>query len=88
MMPDPARTRKPWRAWDTFAWCLGLAGLSFLGCMLAAVYLKLRQGDITTHQAEVLLGVVRNGTYPLVFVGLGALAWHYVRFYRGDYARR
>lgn len=79
--------RTPWRAWDTFAWSLGLAFLAFLGFLATALFLRLR-GGFDQGASEALLGLLRYGTYPLVFLSLGALLWHLVRFYRGDYARR
>jgi hypothetical protein len=78
---------RPWRAWDTFAWSLGLAFAAFLGFLATALVLRLR-GELHQGETETLLGLLRYGTYPLVFLALGALLWHFVRFYRGDYARR
>jgi hypothetical protein len=82
-----SRARRTWRAWDTFAWSLGAAFFAFLAFLGAALALRLR-GELTAGQSETLLGLLRYGTYPLVFLALGALTWHFVRFYRGDYARR
>lgn len=87
-MDEMPTNRQPWRAWNTFVLALACAGAAILALMLAALYLRLRQGAITTPQATLLLDLLRDGTYPIAFVALGALAWHYVRFYRGDYARR
>lgn len=78
---------RSWRAWNTFTWTLGAAFLAFLAFLAAALVLRVR-GQLTTLQSEALLGLLRYGTYPLVFIALGALLWHFVRFYRGDYARR
>jgi hypothetical protein len=77
-----------WRAWDTFAATLALAFAAFGIALAAALLLWLQQGSLNEAQASLLLGLLRNGTYPVVFVALGALLWHYVRLYRGDYARR
>jgi hypothetical protein len=84
---DRSRTGRTWRAWDTFAWSLGAAFFAFLAFLGAALVLRLR-GELSTGQSETLLGLLRYGTYPLVFLALGALLWHFVRFYRGDYAKR
>ncbi|HEX2066345.1 MAG TPA: hypothetical protein VHI93_05980 [Candidatus Thermoplasmatota archaeon] len=78
---------RTWRAWDTFTWSLGAAFLAFLAFLAAALALRL-QGHLELGPSKALLGLLRYGTYPLVFVALGALLWHFVRFYRGDYARR
>ena len=77
-----------WRAWQTFLACLGGAFVAFLGFMGASLALFLRHGELTSAESGTLLRLLYWGTYPLVFVALGALAWHLVRFYRGDYARR
>jgi hypothetical protein len=79
--------QRTWRAWDTFAWSLGTAFVAFLGFLATALVLRMR-GELTQGQAETLLGLLRYGTYPLVFLALGALLWHFIRFHRGDYARR
>lgn len=76
-----------WRAWDTFAWSLGAAFVACLGFLATALLLGAR-GELDLARSEALLGLLRYGTYPLVFVALGALLWHFVRLYRGDYARR
>lgn len=78
----------PWRAWDTFLATLGGAFLAFLAFLGASLAMHARGGDLTGPQADALLRLLYWGTYPLVFVALGALLWHLVRFYRGDYARR
>jgi len=79
--------QRTWRAWDTFAWSLAAAFFAFLAFLAAALFLRLR-GELAPSQSSLLLGLLRYGTYPLVFLALGALTWHFVRFYRGDYARR
>lgn len=87
--PDPSRIRRVrWRAWTTFLAALGGAFLAFLAFLATALALRLRDGTLSDGQARTLLALLYWGTYPLVFVALGALAWHLVRFYRGDYARR
>lgn len=78
---------RSWRAWDTFAWSLGAAFFALLAFLGAALWLR-RKGELDVGESEALLGLLRYGTYPLVFLALGALLWHFVRFYRGDYARR
>jgi hypothetical protein len=77
-----------WRAWHTFVAALCVAFAAFAVALAVALLLWLRQGALHDGQASFLLALVRNGTYPVVFVALGALLWHYVRSYRGDYARR
>jgi hypothetical protein len=77
-----------WRAWNTFLAALGGAFLAFLAFLATALALRLRDGELSDGQAKTLLGLLYWGTYPLVFLALGALLWHLVRFYRGDYARR
>ena len=77
-----------WRAWTTFMVTLAGAFLAFLAFLATSFILHERQGTLTTGQAHALLGFLYWGTYPLVFLALGSLLWHLVRFYRGDYARR
>lgn len=74
----------PWRAWTTFQVSIVLVFLFLLGMMAAAAVMRLRHGELTTSEAEALLGVLYWGTYPLLFVALISLGWHMVRFYRGD----
>lgn len=76
-----------WRARHTFLAALGGAFVCFLAFLAASLWAS-RSGGLGDAQARVLLGLLYWGTYPLVFVALAAMAWHYVRFYRGDYARR
>lgn len=80
--------RMRWRAWNTFVATLAVAFAAFGVSLAAALLLGLAQGGLTAAQAELLLGLLRYGSYPVVFVALGSLLWHYVRLYRGDYARR
>lgn len=75
-----------WRAFDTFQAALAGAAAVLLAAMTAAGALWLRHGTLAATQTAGLLGLLYWGTYPLVFLGLGALLWHFVRFYRGDYA--
>ncbi len=77
-----------WRAFDTFRWALAAAVLAFLLFLGASAVLRAAQGSLTSGEARLLLGLLYWGTYPLVFVALGALAWHFVAFYGGRYARR
>lgn len=77
-----------WRAWNTFLACLAGAFLAFLAFLATSLVLHLQHGELSDGEARTLLSLLYWGTYPLVFVALGALAWHLVRFYRGDYARR
>jgi hypothetical protein len=77
-----------WRAWDTFLACLAAAFLAFLAFLATSLALHLQHGDLTAAESGLLLRLLYWGTYPLVFLALGALAWHLVRFYRGDYATR
>jgi hypothetical protein len=85
--PSPIR-RTRWRAWTTFLVALAGAFLAFLAFLATALVLHARDGELSDGQARALLGMLYWGTYPLVFLALGALLWHLVRFYRGDYARR
>ncbi len=79
-------TLRGWRAWHTFLVSIGLVFVFQLGMMGAAAVIRVQRGELTTQEAEGLLGVLYWGTYPLLFVSLVALGWHMVRFYRGDYA--
>ncbi|MEK6986026.1 MAG: hypothetical protein AABX89_06565 [Candidatus Thermoplasmatota archaeon] len=84
----PAAAKRPWRAWDTFVAALAVCFASFLAFLLASVAAHAAQGDLNREQSELLLGLLRYGTYPLVFLALGALGWHYVKSETGGYARR
>ena len=77
-----------WRAWNTFVATLAVAFAAFGIALAVALLLGMTQGSLSPEQAALLLGLLRYGSYPVVFVALGALLWHYVRTYRGDYARR
>lgn len=77
---------RDWRAWTTFQTSIVLVFLFLLGMMAAAGIMHIRHGELTTAEAETLLGILYWGTYPLLFLALGSLGWHMVRFYRGDYA--
>lgn len=72
------------RPWHAFQLSIVLVFLFLLGMMATAGIMRLQHGELTTAEAEGLLGVLYWGTYPLLFVALGALAWHMVRFYRGS----
>lgn len=76
------------RAWHVFLTCLGLAFLAFLAFLAASFLMHQRHGDLSDAEAGGLLRLLYWGTYPLVFVALGALAWHFVQSERGAYARR
>lgn len=80
--------RRAWRAWDVFLWSLGAAFVCFLSFLAASVVARLRYGELDTAQSTLLLGLLRYGTYPLVFLSLGALLWHYVKSEGGGYARQ
>jgi len=77
-----------WRAWQTFQVALAGAFLAFLAFLGVSLLLQQRHGELADAESALLLRLLYWGTYPLVFVALAALAWHLVRFYRGDYARR
>lgn len=79
---------KPWRAWHTFLASLGTAFVAFLAFLAASFLLHQRRGDLSDGEAGGLLALLYWGTYPLVFVALGALLWHLVQTERGAYARR
>ena len=76
------------RAWHVFLTSLALAFLAFLGFLAASFVMHQRHGELTDGEAGALLRLLYWGTYPLVFVALGALAWHLVQTERGAYARR
>ena len=76
------------RAWQVFLWSLGLAFGLFLAFLAASFVLHQRDGDLSDAAARAMLGLLYWGTYPLVFVALGALAWHLVQTERGAYAKR
>ena len=76
------------RAWDVFRASLALSFLAFLTFVFVSMALRWRHGSLTADESQTLLGLLYWGTYPLVFVALGALLWHFVRYYRGDYAPR
>lgn len=77
-----------WRAWHTFLASLGLAFAAFLAFLGTSLVLHQRHGTLTDGEAEALLRLLYWGTYPLVFLAVGALAWHLVQSERGAYARR
>ena len=85
---SPPAPRRPWRAWDTFLWSLGAAFVCLLAFLAASVAAHQMAGELGPAQSELLLGLLRYGTYPLIFVALGALLWHYVKSETGGYARR
>ncbi len=72
------------RPWHVFQTSILLVFFFLLGMMATAGVMRIRHGQLTTAEAEGLLGVLYWGTYPLLFVALVALAWHMVRFYRGS----
>lgn len=76
------------RAWHVFLTSLGLAFVAFLAFLSASFLMHQRDGELTTAQSKALLSLLYWGTYPLVFVALGALSWHVVQSERGAYARR
>lgn len=77
-----------WRAWHTFLGSLGLAFVAFLAFLAASLALHGRAGAVGDGEAALLLRLLYWGTYPLVFVALGALLWHLVQSERGAYAKR
>lgn len=77
-----------WRAWHTFQASLALAFLAFLAFLAASLLMKQLHGELSDSEAAALLALVYWGTYPLVFVALGALTWHLVQTERGAYAGR
>jgi len=76
------------RAWHVFLAALGLACVALLAFLAASLVLHQRHGDLSDGEAATLLRLLYWGTYPLVFVALAALAWHFVQSERGAYARR
>lgn len=77
---------QPWRAWHTFQVCLVAALLVLTLAMAVAAFLRVTAGELSVDQTRVMLRSLYWGTYPLGFVALVALAWHFVRSERGDYA--
>lgn len=77
-----------WRAWHTFLASLGLAFGAFLAFLIASWAMRQEHGELTSAEASGLLRLLYWGTYPLVFVALGALFWHLVQSERGAYAAR
>lgn len=77
----------PWRAWDTFRFSLAASFIAFLAFLVVTIFFRLQDGGLSDAASNTLLGLLYWGTYPLIFVALGSLTWHFVRFYRGDYAR-
>ncbi len=75
------------RAKTLFLLAFGAALVLLLVAFAATAILHAR-GRLTQNDAETVLRLTRDGVLPLAFIGLGALSWHLVRFYRGDYARR
>lgn len=74
------------RAWRLFQGSLVGAMLLFMVAVVVSVLMKWRHGGLNGAQTDALLALLYWGTYPLVFLSLGALAWHFVRLERGDYA--
>ena len=77
---------KEWRAMHTFLLCLGAAFVFFISAMLAALMLKFAGVTPTPTQADALLAYAYWTTYPTGLIAIIALLWHFIRFYRGDYA--
>jgi Mn2+/Fe2+ NRAMP family transporter len=75
-----------WQAWNTFLAATLGAFVTFLAVMLATGILYLQDGVLDADETLVLLQGLYLLGYPFVFIALGALLWHLVRFYRGDYA--
>ncbi len=76
------------RAWHVFLASLGLAFGLLLAFLAASFLLHQRDGELGDGAARALLALLYWGTYPLVFVALGALGWHLVQSERGAYAKR
>ncbi len=79
---------KPFRAWDLFRLSLGFSFIAFVVFLLVSMGLNAWHGDLTARESNTLLRMLYWGTYPLVFVALGALTWHFIQYYRGAYAGR
>lgn len=75
-----------WRAMDTFLVCIGAAFVFFISAMMAALALKIGGTTVNAAQANFLLNYAYWTTYPTGLGAIGALLWHFVKFYRGDYA--
>jgi uncharacterized membrane protein len=75
------------RAKNVFLAAFGAALVLLVLAIAVSAVLRTR-GPLDDADAKALLGVTRDVVLPLAFLGLGALLWHMVRFYRGDYARR
>lgn len=74
------------RAWTLFLGSMAAALLALLTIIFVSIALRLDQGGLDGAQTDVLLGLLYRAIYPLVFLSLGALTWHFVRAERGDYA--
>lgn len=78
--------KRAWRAMDTFFLCLSATFVFFISAMAAALAFKFTGNPVTTSQADALLNYAYWTTYPTGLGALVALFWHWIRFYRGDYA--
>lgn len=87
-MTVAAGRRPTWRAADTFRAALLVSFVVATAAMAAAGWLRVQGGPLTEVEATRLLAVLYWGVYPAAFVAFGALFWHLVRSYRGDYATR
>lgn len=77
---------KPLRAWDIFTYSGLGAFLAFLTMIFVSIMIHQAQGELNPVQTDVLLRLLYWGCYPLAFVALGALIWHFVKTETGGYA--
>ncbi|MGB0653684.1 MAG: hypothetical protein ACPGQL_10850 [Thermoplasmatota archaeon] len=75
------------RAWRIFQASLAAAFVAFLLFMGLALAARLVKGELPAEDADRLLRLLYWGTYPLVFIALGALTVHFVQYYRGSTVR-
>lgn len=73
------------RAWHLFLGSIIAVFLALLVMISASIALRI-QGGIDAAQTRALLALLYRGIYPIIFVALGSLTWHFVRSERGDYA--
>lgn len=74
------------RAWDVFAISGAGAFLAFMTVIFVSIGIKLASGGLNEPQTDAMLKILYWGCYPLVFLALGALSWHFVKTETGGYA--
>lgn len=74
------------RAWHLFTYAGAAAFLAFTSVIFVSIALKATAGGLNPAQTDAMLRILYWGCYPLVFVALGALIWHFVKTETGGYA--